>query len=232
MEVFSEPADQGAVGSIQASGWNAEGTSPGDRAYTVLEELIITGELAPASVVSESALTARLKIGRTPVREALHRLEFDGLVLILPRRGIMISDMNVKTQLKMLEVRRQLEGLMVRLAVARSSDSEKLHFRSVADRIEKAAQDEDGIAFIRVDREFNSLLSEAAQNEFLGKALGLMHGLSRRFWFFYYEEVADVPLCTRLHAEVARSIAEGNEERAAIASDRLSILSRISPSPH
>jgi DNA-binding GntR family transcriptional regulator len=152
----------------------------------------------------------------------LQRLKFDGLVLILPRRGIFIPDVNVQKQLKMLEVRRQLEGLMVRLAVAHSSNREKLHFRSVADRLEQAARDEDGITFMRVDREFNSLLSEAAQNEYLHKAMGLMHGLSRRFWFFYYEEIADLPLCARLHAEVARSIADGDKAAAAVASNRLS----------
>jgi DNA-binding GntR family transcriptional regulator len=202
--------------------WDDADLSLSDRAYKVLEELIITRELAPGAVFSESALTARLKIGRTPVREALQRLEFDGLVQVLPRRGILVSEMNVQTQLKMLEVRRQLEGLVVRLAVSRSTDSERQHFRAVADGLEEAAQIDDGIAFMRVDREFNELLTSAAQNEFLHKAMGLMHGLSRRFWFSYYEEVADLPLCARLHAEVARAIADGDEPAAAAASDRLS----------
>src|ERR1700730_11142182 len=161
MRVSSKREDESAVDPVPTDDWDAEELSLSERAYRTLEELIITGELAPGSVLSESALTARLKIGRTPVREALQRLKFDGLVLILPRRGIFIPDVNVQKQLKMLEVRRQLEGLMVRLAVAHSSNREKLHFRSVADRLEQAARDEDGITFMRVDREFNSLLSEA-----------------------------------------------------------------------
>jgi len=204
------------------SEWEDSELSLTDRAYKVLEELIITGELPPGSLFSESALAGRLDIGRTPVREALQRLQFDGLVQILPRRGILIPEMNVQTQLKMLEVRRQLEGLVVRLAVTRSTEIERQHLRDIADRLEEAARVGDGVAFMRVDREFNLLLTTAAQNQFLEKAMGLMHGLSRRFWFFYYEEVADLPLCARLHAEVGRAIAEGDEAAAAAASDRLS----------
>jgi DNA-binding GntR family transcriptional regulator len=221
MPTASAPQQRRPAGRERNADWDEE-LSLSDRAYKILEELIITGELAPGSVLSESALIARLQIGRTPIREALQRLRFDGLVQILPRRGILISEMNVQTQLKMLEVRRQLEGLVVRLAVARGTDSEREHFRAVADRLEEAAEEGDGIAFMRVDREFNELLTTAAQNEFAHKAMGLMHGLARRFWFFYYEQVADLPLCARLHAEIARAIADRNEAAAAAASDRLS----------
>jgi DNA-binding GntR family transcriptional regulator len=222
MSVVSYLGNQSATDPVPSDHGDVESPSLGERAYRELEELIITGQLAPGSVLTESALTARVQIGRTPIREALQRLKVDGLVSVLPRRGILISDVNVQTQLKMLEVRRQLEGLLVRLAVARIKDGERRHFRDVAERIEKAAREEDGIEFMRVDREFNSLLTTAAQNDILHKAMGLMHGLSRRFWYFYYEEVADLPLCAQRHAEVARAIADGNEEAAAAASDRLS----------
>lgn len=154
----------------QGGDWEDEDLSLSGRAYKTLEELIITGELSPGAVYSEAALTGRLGIGRTPVREALQRLNFDGLVQIFPRRGIMVSEMNVQTQLKMLEVRRLLEGLVVRLAVIRSTEAERKHFRAVADELEEAARRGDGIAFMRVDREFNLLLTTAAQNEFLHKA--------------------------------------------------------------
>jgi len=65
-----------------------------DRAYGELEELIVTLQLSPGTVLSEQALALRLKIGRTPIREALQRLARDGLVVIMPRRGIMVSEIN------------------------------------------------------------------------------------------------------------------------------------------
>ena len=62
-----------------------------DRAYRELEEMIVTLRLLPGTVLSEQALSVRLKIGRTPIREALQRLARDGLVVIMPRRGMASS---------------------------------------------------------------------------------------------------------------------------------------------
>ena len=80
---------------------------------------------------------------------------------------------------------------------------------------------EDDIAFMRLDREFNTLVLTAARNEFAASAMQIMHGLSRRFWYIHYKEVADMPLAARLHADVARAIAAGDEDAATAASDRL-----------
>ena len=91
----------------------ADGTLT-DRAYRELEEMIVTLQLAPGTVLSEQALAVRLKIGRTPIREALQRLARDGLVVIMPRRGIMVSEINLRLQLRLLEVRRELERLMAK----------------------------------------------------------------------------------------------------------------------
>ncbi|HKX38598.1 MAG TPA: GntR family transcriptional regulator, partial [Burkholderiales bacterium] len=82
-----------------------------DQAYTALEELIVTLQLAPGEAVSEQMLAERLKIGRTPIREALQRLARERLVTILPRRGVMVSAIDVAAQLRLLEVRRELERL-------------------------------------------------------------------------------------------------------------------------
>ena len=76
-----------------------------DRAYGALEELIVTLKLPPGSAVSEAELSERLRIGRTPIREALQRLARERLVTILPRRGIIVSEINMRSQLRLLEVR-------------------------------------------------------------------------------------------------------------------------------
>src|SRR6202046_1952869 len=89
-----------------------------DRAYRLVEELIVTLALPPETILSEQSLAARLRIGRTPIREALQRLARDGLVVILPRRGILVSQINLKTQMRLLEVRRELERLMAKGAAA------------------------------------------------------------------------------------------------------------------
>src|SRR3977135_1097298 len=92
-----------------------------DRAYRELEEMIVTLQLAPGTVLSEQALSIRLKIGRTPIREALQRLARDGLVVIMPRRGIMGSEITLRLELRRREVRRDIERQNANLAAERAS---------------------------------------------------------------------------------------------------------------
>ncbi len=192
-----------------------------DRAWRALEEEIVTLRIAPGSVVSEAGLSARLGFGRTPVREALQRLANEGLVQILPRRGIVVTDIDVAAQLRLLEVRREIERLLARSAAQRGSREIRDQFASIADEMEEAAVREDDVAFMRLDRAFNLLLLDAAANEFATAAMRVMNGLARRFWYVHYRQVADMPLAARLHAAVARAVAAGDPDLAAVASDRL-----------
>src|SRR5580692_886910 len=192
-----------------------------DRAYRLVEELIVTLALPPETILSEQSLAARLGIGRTPIREALQRLARDGLVVILPRRGILVSQINLRTQMRLLEVRRELERLMARGAAERATPEEIAKFSAIARDMRRASDESDDMTFMRLDRQFNELVSQAARNEFASRAMGLMHGLSRRFWYQHYRESGDLPLSARLHAEVAEAIAKRSPEAAANASDRL-----------
>jgi DNA-binding GntR family transcriptional regulator len=190
-------------------------------AYARLEELIVTLQLAPGEAVSEIALSDKLGIGRTPIREALHRLARERLVTILPRRGILVSEVNIGAQLRLLEVRRELERLVARSAARRATEAERRLFAELAKAFEVAARDDDETAFMRTDRAFNDLCLVAARNEYAAGAMTLMHSLSRRFWFIHYREAADMPLAAKVHAAVARAIAKGDGKAAATASDRL-----------
>ena len=183
--------------------------------------MIVTLKLAPGAAVSEAELSQVLAIGRTPIREALQRLARESLVSILPRRGILVSEINVKRQLRLLEVRRELERLIARSAARRATDVERARFVELADRFEESARVNDDVTFMRTDREFNTLCSLASHNEFAAGAMTLMHSLSRRFWYIHYKQAADMPLTAKLHADIARAIAAGDESRAAKAADRL-----------
>lgn len=192
-----------------------------DLAYTLLEEMIVTLKLAPGAAVSEAELSQMLGIGRTPIREALQRLARERLVAILPRRGIVVSEINVKSQLKLLEVRREMERLIARSAARRATADEREQFRSLARMFEKSAKVNDDVTFMRTDRDFNNLCSAASHNEFAAGAMSLMHSLSRRFWYIHYKQAADMPLTAKLHADIARAIADEDSERAAKATDKL-----------
>ena len=101
-----------------------------EQAYRQIEERIVTLRLEPGEVLSEASLSLELGIGRTPIREALQRLAREGLVNILPRRGILVSDINVRNQLELLAVRREVERLMARLCAVRASQEEKNAFHA------------------------------------------------------------------------------------------------------
>jgi DNA-binding GntR family transcriptional regulator len=87
--------------------------------------------------------------------------------------------------------------------------------------MDRAAKSNDDISFMRLDRELNRVLIEAAHNDYAARSMRLLQGLSRRFWYMHYREAADLPLCARLHANQARAIAQGDGEAAARASDKL-----------
>ena len=181
----------------------------------------VTLRLEPGEFLSEYALATSLKIGRTPIREALQRLAREGLVTILPRKGILVSETDPRKQLLVLEVRRELERLLSRLGAQRASEEQRQRFRGIADGMDRAAKTNDDIVFMRLDRELNLLISAAAHNDYATRAMRSLHGHSRRFWYLHYKQAADLPLCARLHASQARAIADGDPKRAGEATDRL-----------
>ena len=192
-----------------------------DQAYRRLEEMIATLKLKPGAVLSEAQLVDALKIGRTPIREALQRLTAEGMVEILPRKGILVSEINPQKQLLLLEVRREVDRLLARTGAVRAYANERARFSDIADEMDAAAEAKDGIGFMRQDGEFNALLANASHNEYAIRTVRMMNGLSRRFWYMHFQRAADLPLCARLHATLARAISTGDPEAATLASDKL-----------
>lgn len=198
-----------------------DGGSLTDRAYRRLEEMIVTLQLPPGTALSEASLAQQLEIGRTPIREALQRLSRDGLVTVFPRRGVLVSEISLHSQLRLLEVRRVLENLMARLAAERASEDECEAFAEIAAGMREAAVQSDDLEFMKLDRRLNQLLAHSARNEFATRSMSLMNALSRRFWYQHYKEAADLPLAANLHACLAEAVAERRARDAGEASDAL-----------
>lgn len=185
-------------------------------AYLRLEEMIITMQLEPGAVLSETELARKLDLGRTPIREALQRLAAEHLVDVMPHRGIRVSPIDVKKQMRLLEVRRELERLVASRAARRASEDQRGALRGLARAFEtKGAADYH--AFLTIDRDFNTALSEASDNAFAVAALQSLHGLSRRFWHYYKRHEEDLETVTAMHARIARAVANKDEAEAAAA---------------
>ncbi|MEA2935105.1 MAG: hypothetical protein QOD74_1751, partial [Variibacter sp.] len=130
-------------------------------------------------------------------------------------------DLNPRSQLLVLEVRRELERLLSRSSAERLDEEQRKKFLELAAGMDTAARTGDDLMFMRLDRELNTQMIEAARNDYAARAMKLLQGLSRRFWYMHYREAADLPLCARLHATQARAIASGDGQKAARATDAL-----------
>jgi DNA-binding GntR family transcriptional regulator len=192
-----------------------------ERAYQLIEEQIVTLQLKPGKVLSEQGLSAALKIGRTPIREALQQLSREGLVIVLKRKGILVADINPRNQLLVLEIRCELERLLSRAGAERATPEQRRRLSEIARRMEQVAKTKNDKAFLVLDRELNQLMIEAAHNDYAARSMKLLQGLSRRFWYMHYRQAADLSLCARLHAKQARAIASGDAAAAMRASDKL-----------
>jgi DNA-binding GntR family transcriptional regulator len=192
-----------------------------EEAYRRIEELIVTLELEPGSVVSEATLSDRIGIGTTPIREALQRLAREHLVQILPRRGVIVTAVDVGQQLQVLETRRELDRLIARAAATRSTAAEREEMAALAKRMEGAARIGDIKAFLQYDNEMNGRAARSARNEVAASTVATLHSTSRRFWFFHHTAHGQAGKTMALHVDLARAVAAGDPALAAAASDRL-----------
>ncbi len=190
-------------------------------AYEALEQLIICGGIPGGSMLSESELSEQLGLGRTPVREALQRLAQEGLIVILPRRGLMVAEMNLAKQLQVLEVRRPLERLLASCATRRATPTQRAQMLEYALATEDAAARGHGDEFLAMTRRNHTLLEQASGNEVIQSVMTSVHARSRRFWYAHYERWGDLPRAGAAHADLLRSISVGDEEQALLNADRL-----------
>ena len=120
----------------------AENAKLAGRAYNAIEEQIVTLHFRPGQFLSEKTLANQFEIGRTPVREALQQLAREGLVKILPRRGVIVAEIDIKSQIDLLVVRREIERIMTRCAVARATDGETEKFARIGADIDARSQEQ------------------------------------------------------------------------------------------
>lgn len=194
-------------------------------AYRALERMIVTLALPPSAAVSEGELTKRSGFGRTPVREALQRLAWEGFVDIRPRSGIVIAPLNPSDWLKVIDVRRGAEIILARSAARFLSRDTAHRFHDVALAMRKAAIMSNVMAFLDADRRFDEALAEAADNIFAARLAAPLQTHSRRFWFRYQSEDG-LATSTEHHLAVIAAIADGDIDGAEEASGRLMDLLR------
>ena len=184
-----------------------------EQAYQEIKKRIIETDLAPGAVINESELMDELGFGRTPVREALKRLQSDDLVVVKPRRGIFVAELAITDLSQIFEVRVELEALAVRLACQRISQTELKRLENLADKYAEAdtsVKEE----MINLDGKFHAVLREATHNRFLISNLEYYYNLSLRIWYLALPQAAAEEIDVKAHCEIYKAIASGDEELA------------------
>lgn len=154
-----------------------------DAAYAVIKQRIITCVFKPGEHINEAYVSQLLGIGRTPVHQAFDRLMVDGLVDVVPRKGIIVKPFSIEEFLQIIEVRSINECLCVRLAAERGKHDDIEQLAEVLARSSRLIRARDIERLILQDRAFHGLLARASGNGILADFLANLHDRSLRFWF-------------------------------------------------
>ncbi|MBV0881519.1 GntR family transcriptional regulator [Noviherbaspirillum sp. L7-7A] len=189
--------------------FNREAVSQTEKAFVVLEELIVTGELPPGSQWSEIALSERIGLGRSPTRAALQKLAFQHLVNIAPREGIFISEIDYPGQIKVIQARREIEKLIMAEAARSATEQEREDMRNVIKQLEALKADPNPRGYLRTNFDWTKLLCEACRNSYAAEFYAMLAGLARRFWFFHQEHYTNLPVICELHIRQLQAVVDG-----------------------
>ncbi|MCX7305710.1 MAG: GntR family transcriptional regulator [Hyphomicrobiales bacterium] len=195
------------------------------RAYRALERMIVILELAPGSIATEGVLIERLGLGRTPVREAIQRLAWEGLVEIRPRAGLAIAPLHPGDWARVIDARWGVEVVLARSAARNVSREAAARFHDAALGMRQAVLADDVLAFLVADKALDEALALAAENPFAARVAAPLQTHSRRFWF-RYRAGTGLAEAAGQHVALIRAIVAGDEAAAGEEAARLMTLLR------
>ena len=185
-----------------------------DVVFQTLRQAILRGELEPGERLMEIQLAERLGVSRTPVREAIRKLELEGLVVMVPRKGAEVASITEKNVRDVLEVRKALEELAVTLACQRMDESQFGQFDEHNHIFEEALRAGDLAEIARQDIDFHELIYMATDNERLQQMLGNLREQMYRYRLEYMKDEQQREKLVQEHQEIAEAIQTRNVERA------------------
>jgi DNA-binding GntR family transcriptional regulator len=187
--------------------------SQSEEAYLRIRDRIVSLDMPPGSVVNESRLREELKIGRTPIREALQRLSRENLVKSVPHRGTFVTDVNITDLARITEVRVVLEAHAARLATHRLTTADRESFATLLEALETDSSF-DQRELMRLDQLIHGHIYRAARNPFLESTLERYFNLSLRLWYLVLDREVGLREALREHQELLRAILTGDPDRA------------------
>jgi DNA-binding GntR family transcriptional regulator len=190
------------------------GRSLADAAYERIKLGIISLRYVPGAYVNEAQLCADLEFGRTPVHHAVMRLALDGLLEIVPRKGIIVSPISLNEIMASVEVRLINEPACARLVAERGTADEFGALAACLKKAEHLISARNIMGLMNADREFHSVLARASRNKLLEQILQRLHEQSLRFWFISLSDPAHLKGVDVEHWDVVRALQSRDAARA------------------
>jgi DNA-binding GntR family transcriptional regulator len=179
--------------------------------FNVLREAIIVGELKPGERLMEVQLAEKMGVSRTPVREAIRKLELEGLVTMIPRKGAHVSGLSTKDIMDVLEVRSSLDGLATSLAAIRMTDDELKSLQSVNAQFSNYTEKGNLQGSIKKDVEFHEIIYKASRNEKLLQIVNNLREQVHRFRVIYLKDYVSPKELIKEHLEIVDAIKNRDE---------------------
>lgn len=187
-----------------------------DVVFNTLRQAILRGELKPGERLMEIQLANKLGVSRTPIREAIRKLELEGLVLMIPRKGAEVAEITEKNLRDVLEVRRALEELAVRLTCERITAEQIEELKVTAREFETATKSNDVTKIAEADVKFHDVIYMATDNQRLIQLLNNLREQMYRYRVEYLKRKEVYPKLMQEHEEIIGAISAGRKDDACL----------------
>lgn len=185
-----------------------------DVVFKTLRQAILRGELKPGERLLEIHLADKLGVSRTPIREAIRKLELENLVIMIPRKGAVVAEITEKSLRDVLEVRRALEALAVKLACEKIREDEIEELKVAAKEFEEALKTGDVTVFAEADVKFHDIIYRTTDNQRLIQLLYNLREQMYRYRVEYLKREDSHAVLLAEHQDIIRKIAARDEVAA------------------
>jgi DNA-binding GntR family transcriptional regulator len=185
-----------------------------EQAYAVLRDRLVMLEIKPGEPINEDRLRTELGVGRTPIREALKRLEQERLVVAFPRRGTFATDVNISDLSHISEVRRTLEPLAAAAAAERATSEDRAALTELRSQLDTATPSGDNTELLRTDVGVHRAIYRCVHNPFLEDTLVSYDNLATRIWCVFLPRLSGMAGHVDEHGPLLTAIVEGDAEKA------------------
>ena len=185
-----------------------------DVVFKTLRQAILKGELLPGERLMEIKLAKKLGVSRTPIREAIRKLELEGLVIMIPRRGAEVAGITGKSLRNVLEVRKALEELAIELACERMTESDIEELEKSMERFKKAVDKGDPMNIAKADEEYHDIIFQSTDNDKLMLLVGNLREQMYRYRLEYVKDADKRSLLVTEHEHILNAIKARNVESA------------------